>query len=97
MLKEHGINVFAGQSFEKIKSQIQYQLNYEHLNNLAEKKIEQYIAENKYETYISNPLGYPILFDINKYPKRGNTETNISLISVLNFNDPKSIELENKI
>lgn len=97
IIKEHGVNVFAGQSFEKIKPQIKYQLNYERLNNIAEKKIDQLLLENKYKTYYYNPLGNPILFDINKYPKRGNSEANYSLVSVLDFNDPKSIELENKL
>lgn len=97
MVKEHGVNVFSGQSFDKIKAQIQYQLNYEQLNSLAEKKIEQYFSANKYEIYVSAPLGNPVLFNVNKYPKRGNTNTNFSLISVLDFNDQKSIELEYKV
>ncbi len=97
MLKDHGANVFAGQSFEKIKSQIQYQLNYEQLNTLAEKKIEQYLADQKYQTYLSIPLGNPVLFNINKYPNRGNGKTHFSLISVVDFTNPKSIELEYKI
>lgn len=97
MVKEHGINVFSGQVFEKIKTQIQFQLNYEKMNLISDKKISELYNNEKYISYVSKPLGNPLLFDISVFPNRGNKNTNISLISILDYTNPKSIELENKI
>ncbi|WGL59910.1 thioredoxin domain-containing protein [Pigmentibacter sp. JX0631] len=97
MMKEHGANVFAGQGFDKLKIQIQFQLNYEKMNLISEQKISELISNKKYTTYINQPLGDPLLFDVSVFPKRGNMNTNISLISIIDFTNPKSIDLENKI
>ncbi|APJ03781.1 DsbA family protein [Silvanigrella aquatica] len=97
MIHKMGANVFAGQSFEKLKPQIAYQLTHEKINEMSKNKIGELTNSGKFKVLLSAPLGAPISLDTSIFPKRGNENNNITFVSVVDYMDPKSREIEPKI
>jgi protein-disulfide isomerase len=89
-----GIGVFGGQSFEKVKSQLIVQLNQEQLNNISNKKIEELTSNKKIKLLFSAPSGTLARLDTSLFPMRGNDNSRVTLVSVLDYMDPRSREIE---
>ncbi|APJ03779.1 DsbA family protein [Silvanigrella aquatica] len=96
-LKKDGPIVFYGQSFDKIKEQLRFQLNNQKRTDIAEKKLQEYILSNKIKFLLPPFKGPPTDFNFALYPSRGNKNSYITFVNIYDYNDSKSIEVEKKL
>jgi protein-disulfide isomerase len=92
-LKNFGSLAFSGQSFEKLKSQLMAQLNQQKINEFSNNKIEEYVANGKIKVLMDPPLALPPKVDLSLFPNRGNPNTNITFVSIVDYMDPRSREI----
>ncbi len=94
LVNKAGISVFGGQSFDKIKQQLLFQLNNERIVNFSSKKIDELVNLGKFKLLFDSPLGAPSNIDYSLYPYRGKENSNMVMISVIDYTDPKSREIQ---
>ncbi|KAB8033733.1 hypothetical protein [Fluviispira multicolorata] len=91
-LQKYGDVVFAGQSFEVLKNQLSLQMLNKKISDISTAKLIEYVNKKRIKVLIENPVQEVISSDISKFPTRGNLKSNITLIHVFDYEDPKSTE-----
>ncbi|KAB8040619.1 hypothetical protein GCL60_01475 [Silvanigrella paludirubra] len=97
LVSKYGTNIFGGQAFDKAKQQLLFQLNNEKIASFSNNKIEELINIGKLRLLFESPLGIPANIDYSLFPKRGNLDSNITFISVIDFIDHKSRDIHPEI
>lgn len=85
VIAQMGASVFGGQSFDKIKGQLQMQMSQQKVGESVMRKIQELEAGGRIKILLTAPLSPPVKLDLTGYPIRGNKEANTVLVEVADY------------
>ncbi|APJ03164.1 DsbA family protein [Silvanigrella aquatica] len=85
VVAQMGNGVFGGQSFDKVKSQLQMQMTQQTMNEAIMRKIQELESTGRIKVLLSAPLSPPVKLDLAGYPVRGNQNSNTVLVEVSDY------------
>ncbi len=85
VIAQMGASVFGGQSFDKIKTQLQMQMSQQKVGESVMRKIQELESGGRIKILLTPPLSPPVKLDLAGYPIRGNKEGSTVLVEVADY------------
>jgi protein-disulfide isomerase len=85
VIVQMGTSVFGGQSFDKIKTQLQMQMSQQKVAESVMRKIQELESGGRIKILLTPPLSPPVQLDIAGYPTRGNKDGSTVLVEVADY------------
>lgn len=97
IMMQMGPGVFGGQSFEKIKPQLEARLNQQKASQILATKVQELQAGGRIQFLMPQPISPPVSLDLSSYPSRGQQDSNLTFVEVADYLCPHCRETETAI
>lgn len=85
VIAQMGAGVFGGQTFDKIKTQLQVQMSQQKVGESVMRKIQELEAGGRIKILLTAPLSPPVQLNLTGYPVRGNKDSSTVLVEVSDY------------
>ncbi len=85
VVAQMGIGVFGGQTFDKIKSQLQMQMSQQKASEVVIRKIQELEAGGRIKVLLTPPVSPAVKLNLDGFPARGNKNASIVFVEVADY------------
>ena len=94
IISQMGNSVFAGQTFEQIKPQLEARMNQQKSSEILNKKIEELQQKGRLKFLLTKPIPPSVELNVSAYPARGNLTSTVTFVEVADYLCPHCRESE---
>lgn len=97
ILAQMGKNVFGGQTFDQIKTQLIARMNQQKNSEVVSTKLQELQSGGRIQVLLKQPTAPSVSLDVASYPARGNLNSSVTLVEVADYLCPHCREAESTI
>lgn len=85
VVAQMGVGVFGGQTFDKIKTQLQMQMSQQKASEIVLRKIQELEAGGRIKVLLNPPTSPSVKLELDAYPARGNKNADLVFVEVADY------------